>query len=300
MADGVGWLSREMYPFESHYLELDVGRLHYIDEGSGAPVVMVHGNPAWSFLYRHLIRRLTPEFRCVAPDHIGFGLSDKPTGRSLRPQDHAENLAELIDTLALKDITLVVQDWGGPIGLSYAIREPENVARLVIMNTWLWPVDDDWYYVAFSRFMGGAFGRFLIMRHNFFARVIMRQAYGDKRNLTSDIHEHYLRPLATPAERRNCAALPGEILGSTEWLRDLWAQRDRLQGKPALVAWGLKDIAFREKELDRWTRALPDAEVVRLPEVGHFVQEEAPEELGQAVSRLLEVEARRNTRETAV
>jgi len=137
-------------------------------------------------------------------DHIGFGLSDKPPGWTYRPQDHARNLVALIEALDLKDITLVVQDWGGPIGLSYAINHPENVKRLVIMNTWMWPVNRDWYYIAFSGFTGGPIGRFLIKRFNFFTRVIMRQAYGDKTKLTEHIHRHYLKPLEVSEERKGC------------------------------------------------------------------------------------------------
>jgi len=281
------WVDRAAYPFAPHYLGLEMGRLHYVDEGRGAPVVMVHGNPTWSFLYRDLIRALSPSYRCVAPDHIGFGLSDKPRDWTYLPQDHARNLAELIDTLGLEGITLVVQDWGGPIGLSYALAHPGRVARLVIMNTWMWPVDDDRYYVAFSRIMGGAVGRFLIRRANLFARVVMKRSYGDRRRLTPAVHQQYLKALATPDERTGCATLPGQIVGATPWLGGLWAERAALADKPALIVWGMKDIAFREKELERWREALPRAEVVRLDGVGHYVQDEAPAELAAAVQRFL-------------
>ena len=112
--------------------------LHYIDEGRGDPVVMVHGTPTWSFLYRHVVKGLSKNYRCIAPDHIGFGLSDKPQGWSYTIEAQAKNLQVLLDSLDLEDITLVVHDFGGPIGLSYAIENPEKVSRLVIMNTWLW------------------------------------------------------------------------------------------------------------------------------------------------------------------
>ncbi len=281
------WLDPAAFPFQSHYLSLPMGRLHYVDEGAGAPVVMVHGNPTWSFLYRHLIKQLAGQYRCVALDHIGFGLSDKPADWTYRPADHAANLETLIDTLGLTGITLVVQDWGGPIGLAYALAHPENVKRLVILNTWLWPVDQDWYYIAFSRFTGGGLGRFLIRRFNFFVTGIMPQAYGVRARLTDAIHQHYRQPLAVPAERKGCWTLPGQIIGATEWLRGLWAQRARLAGKPALIVWGMRDIAFRERELNTWLAALPNAQVVRLSDVGHFVQEEAVDALGQAVRAFL-------------
>lgn len=283
----LAWLDRSEYPFPSRRLNLNGVRMHYVDEGQGEPVLMVHGNPTWSFLYRHLIQQLSPSFRCVAMDHVGFGLSDKPPDWSYKPEDHARNLAALIEVLGLEDITLVVQDWGGPIGISYAIHHPENVRRVVVLNTWLWPVDDDWYYVAFSRFTGGVLGRYLIRRFNFFARVIMPLAFGDQTRLTGDVHLHYLRPLARPEERKGCWTLPGEILRSSEWLRNLWARRSRLEDMQKLIVWGMKDIAFREKELNTWSSTFPDARVVRLPDVGHYVQEEAKEDLGQIVGAFL-------------
>ena len=281
------WIDRDLYPFRSNYLELPAGRMHYVDEGSGDPVVMVHGNPAWSFLYRSLIRGLSPDFRCVAPDHLGFGLSDKPAGWSHSPEAHASNLSRLIEALGLEDVTLVVQDWGGPIGLSYAIEKPASTSRIVIMNTWMWPVDRDWYYVAFSSFMGGAVGRFLILRFNFFARVVMPMTYGDRRRLTREVHRHYLCPLKGPEERRGSAILPGQITGSTPGLRELWDARAVLRVTPALILWGLKDIAFREKELDVWKSLLTDAAVITLEGVGHFVQEEAPDVLVREVRAFL-------------
>lgn len=282
------WVDRVEYPFESKYFELPAGNLHYVDEGNGAPIVMVHGNPTWSFLYRKLIHRLRPAYRCVAMDHLGFGLSDKPASWTYLPEDHAANLTALIDGLGLKNITLVVQDWGGPIGLAYAVAHPENVARLIIMNTWAWPVNRDPYYIAFSGFVGGPVGRMLIRRRNFFAKTIMRQAFGDKAKLTASAHEQYLRPLSAPEDRTGCLVFPRQIIASTPWLDRLWNNLAVLTAKPTLIVWGMKDIAFREKELKRWQRTFPAARTVRLNTVGHYVQEEAPEALAEAVVPFLE------------
>jgi len=282
-----GWLDRNEYPFEPRYLDLEPGRMHYLDEGGGDPVVMVHGNPAWFFLYRNLIKGLLPEYRCVAMDHIGFGLSDKPLDWHYSPEGHAENLASLIHELGLTDITLVVQDWGGPIGLSYAVRNPERVKALIILNTWMWPVNNDWYYVLFSRFMGGVMGRFLIRRVNFFVRVIMPMAYGERMKLTGDIHRHFLMPLRKPQERKGCWVMPRQILGSKEWLGELWRERTAICGKPALIVWGMRDIAFRKKELKVWLEAFPAARVRCLEGAGHYVQEEGAVELNQAAKSFL-------------
>ncbi|MBD3237429.1 MAG: alpha/beta fold hydrolase [Candidatus Eisenbacteria bacterium] len=277
------WIDRSEYPFSSRYLDLPAGRMHYLDEGSGPPIVMLHGNPTWSFLYRHLIERLRPDYRCVAPDHIGFGLSQKPHDWSYLPEDHAANLTTLIETLGLRSVTLVVQDWGGPIGLSYALAHPDNVARLIIMNSWAWPVNRDPYYIAFSSFTGGPIGRMLIRRHNFFARSIMPAAFGDRSKLTPGAHQHYLRALGSGEDRKGCYVFPKQITAATPWLREIWDGIDRITGKPTLIVWGMKDIAFREKELRRWEQAFPQARRVHLDSVGHYVQEEAPGALAEAV-----------------
>ncbi len=281
------WIDRNEYPFASHYFQTAAGKLHYVDEGSGEPVVMLHGNPAWSFLYRNLIKHMRGQYRCIAPDHIGFGRSDKPFDWGYLPEQHAQNLAALIDHLGLKDITLVVNDWGGPIGVQYAVTHPENVKRFVVLNTWAWPVKDDFHFTSFSAFMGGPIGRWLIRARNFFAGTFMRAAFGDKSRLSKATHEQYLRALPTAESRKGCYVFPKQIVASSAWLAEIWGRISVLKDKPTLFVWGMKDVAFREKELLRWQGALPNSRTVRLPTVGHFVAEEAPEELRQAVSTFL-------------
>jgi haloalkane dehalogenase len=281
------WIDRNEYPFTSHFFQTPAGKLHYVDEGSGEVVVMLHGNPAWSFLYRKLIKRLSPHYRCIAPDYIGFGLSDKPGDWNYLPEEHAKNLEALIGHLGLKNITLVVGDWGGPIGMQYAVTHPENVKRLVVTNTWAWPVDKDFHYIAFSAFMGGPVGRFLIRRFNFFVTSFMRVAFGDKRKLGDHAHQHYKNALPTAASRKGCHVFPRQIIASTPWLAQLWGKFFALKDKPTLFVWGMKDVAFREKELKRWQQVLPNSLTLRLNTVGHFVPEEAPEELGEAVLAFL-------------
>lgn len=281
------WLNTQEYPFQANYFATPVGQMHYVDEGTGNPIVFVHGNPSWSFEFRNVIKVLSKTHRCVAPDHIGFGLSDKPLAWSYLPEEHAKNLERLLGALDLKNITLVVGDWGGPIGLSFAIKHPERVRAIVITNTWLWSVADDWYYQAFSKFTGGPIGRFLIRQRNFFARDIVQAAFGNKSKLTAGIHQHYLAPLAIPEERKGDWIFPHQIIGSSEWLASLWNQVSVLTSKNILIAWGIKDIAFREKELNRWVKTFPKATVVRYADAGHFVAEEKPIELADEIKRLL-------------
>ncbi len=282
------WIDRKEYPFKSNFIELDMGKMHYIDEGKGAPIVMVHGNPTWSFLYRHIVKGLSKKYRCIAMDHIGFGLSDKPTEWLYLPEDHAKNLNTLIEKLDLKDITLIVQDWGGPIGLSYAVNKPENVKRIILMNTWMWSVKGDPYYEKFSGFMGGAIGRFLIKHLNFFVRVVMKKAMGDKSKLPGSIHQHYFKPLENPAERKGCWTFPKQIIASSNWLDILWSQKKKLKDKKTLILWGMKDIAFREKELNIWRNELTNCNVMEFNNVGHYVQEEKGSELCPIIEDFLE------------
>jgi haloalkane dehalogenase len=281
------WLDCGEYPFASHFFETPAGRMHYLDEGAGRPVVMVHGNPTWSFQYRNVIKALSKSRRCIAPDHLGFGLSEKPAGFSYLPVEHARHFELLLESLDLRDITLVVGDWGGPIGLSYALNHPDRVSSLVITNTtWLWSVRWSWYYQGFSGFMGGPIGRWLIRTRNYFVTGVMPVAYGDKKRLTPEIHRHYLKPLATPEDRKGSWVFPRQIIRSSDWLGSLWERRAALAGKRVTLAWGMKDIAFRQKELARWMSLFPEARVVRFPDCGHFVSEECGPELIEEIARI--------------
>jgi len=243
----------------------------------------VHGNPTWSFVYRKLINALRDRYRCIAPDHIGFGQSDKPDRWTYLPQDHAANLTSLLNSLDLSGITLVVQDWGGPIGLSYAVENPERVKRLVILNTWMWSVKADWYYQGFSGFVGGPIGRWLCRNYNFFVGQVVKTAYGEKALLTPEIHRHYFDALPTPESRKGTWVFPRQIIGSSAWLDSLWQRRANIADKPAMLAWGMKDIAFREQELRRWQELFPKAQVTRFATSGHYVQDEQ----GEAIAKLI-------------
>jgi haloalkane dehalogenase len=255
-----------------------MGRMHYVDEGDADhAVIMVHGNPAWSFTYRYLIKCLSKNYRCIAPDHIGFGLSDKPADWDYLPESHAVNLETLLDHLGVTSATLVVGDWGGPIGLSYAVNHPEKIKSIIITNTWMWSVKWDLHYEMFSGFMGGIIGRTLIRKYNFFVNVLMKQMF--RAEIPQAVHRHYVEPLQSPEERKGCWVFPKQIIASSKWLADLWEKRDAIADKPAMIVWGKKDIAFRDIELQKWKTLFQDAEVHTYDNVGHFVQEELGDQL---------------------
>jgi haloalkane dehalogenase len=219
-------------------------------------------------------------------DHLGFGLSDKPERWTYRPEDHAGNLEVLIERLGLRDITLVVHDFGGPIGLAYATRRPANVRALVLFNTWMWSLQGT-AAERVSRLMGGPVGRILYQRFNLSPRVLIKAAFGDKRKLTTEVHRQYIEAFPVPAARKGPWVLARELIGSSSWYEGLWQCRARIVEKPALVLWGMKDPAFGGDALARWKAALTNARIVEFPEAGHFVQEEAPEEAARAIRTFL-------------
>lgn len=281
-----GWLDRTDYTFAPHWAALREGRMHYVDEGTGPPVLFSHGTPTWSYEFRHVIRVVSHRFRCLAPDHLGFGLSDRPATASYTPEAHAQRFREFVDALDLPRFSLVVHDFGGPIALPLALDG--RVERLVLMNTWMWPFDDDPEMAKRARMVSGALGRFLYKRLNASLRLITPSAYGDRRKLTPHIHRHYLEPFRDPASRERVLwPLARALLGSSAFYASLWERRERLTSIPTLIVWGLKDSAFRPYLLDRWKQLLPHARVVAIAEAGHWPHEEAPSEVADAIDSFL-------------
>ncbi len=264
------------------------GTMTYTDVGTGPPVVLLHGNPTSARLYRHLITALAPTYRCIAPDHLGFGRSDAPSTASYRPPAHATRVEALLHALDLRSATLVCHDWGGPIGLSYALRHPTRVDRLVLTNTWMWPLTHRPLVQALSRLAGSAAGQWAFDTLNAFPHLVMPATLGPE----SDIYPEWIRPYAaildTPVRRRACRLLAQSLLGETHWLRALWTRRVRLRDCTVLLCWGMADPAFgAETTLRRWTALFPDARVCRLPGTGHYVPEEQPTQFRSLVASFL-------------
>ncbi|PTX20091.1 haloalkane dehalogenase [Pontibacter mucosus] len=276
------WLDRLLYPFAPHTYEVSGGTMHYVDEGTGAPIVFVHGTPTWSFLWRQQIKALSRNFRCIAPDHLGFGLSEKPADFSYTPEAHADNLEQLIEHLQLKNITLVVHDFGGPIGLRYALRHPENVKNLVILNTWMWSLEEEAKIMKISRFMAGGIGRFLYLQLGFSANVLLPQGYHEGKHLTKDIKLHYQKPLSSASRRMGTWVFARALHESNPYFSELWQQRDKLKSINKLFLWGEKDKLLPVHFLDKWQQEFPEAKTIRY-KAGHLVQEERGGEVADAV-----------------
>lgn len=255
--------------------------LHLIDDGDGPALLFLHGNPTSSFLYRHLIARLRGRFRCLAPDLPGFGGSRAAAGFDFRPAAHARVVAALIEALDLREARLMVHDWGGPIGLWAAARQPWRWRGLVIGNTWAWPVNGDLHFEWFARLMGGPLGRLAIHRWNAFVELLIPA--GVVRPLPAEVMAAYRAPFADPAARRPTAVFPREILASAAWLAEVERGLPALAGLPALIVWGGRDIAFRRRECERFERLFAAHRTLHLPEAGHFIQEDAPDAIAEAI-----------------
>ena len=275
--------SPELYPFESRWLESSsAGRIHFVDEGDGQPILMCHGNPTWSFLYRHVIRALRGRFRCVAVDYPGFGLSDRPTGYGYSAAEHAAVVGELVRELDLSELIVMGHDWGGPVGMWVASSDPGRVAGVVLGNTWFWPPDRRGR--VFSRVMSSPPMQWAILRRNFFVERVLPS--GINRKLSPAEMDHYRRVQPTPEARVGVAELPRQIVAATPWLAALSEAVPRELGrKRALITFPMRDVAFRPGDvLPRLRAAFVDAEVLGLPEAKHYFVEDAPGEVAEAIA----------------
>jgi haloalkane dehalogenase len=275
------WIPEDLYPFESHYADVDGARVHYVDEGSGPPLLLLHGNPTWSFLYRDVIKGMRDRYRCIAPDYPGFGLSDAPAGYGYTPAEHARILEGLVTSLDLRELTMMVQDWGGPIGFAVATRDPDRFAAFVIGNTWAWPKSDFGTQV-FSRFLGGPVGRYLILQRNVFVERIIPGGVKRKK-LTDEVMNAYRGPFPDPESRRPVWVFPREILRSRPFLAEIERGLPAVADRPALLVWPTADVAFKTPERVRWEQVFPNHRTVALEGAGHYIPEDASDEIVAAI-----------------
>lgn len=267
-----------LYPFEGRLLDVGGARMHYLDEGTGPPVVMVHGNPTWSFYYRAAVRALRGRHRCIVPDHVGCGLSDKPADYDYTLSRRIDDLDALLSHLDPGPVTLMVHDWGGAIGFGWAARHPEKVERLVILNTAAFHNPRGTRIPPTLRLVRDTrVGAWLVQGLNAFAAGATRLAV--KRPLPAAVRRAYVAPYDSWANRVATLRFVQDIPlseGDPAWasIDAAAAGLEHFRETPALICWGEKDFVFDGPFLDEWQRRLPHAEVHRFPDGGHYILED--------------------------
>ncbi|MCH7649971.1 MAG: alpha/beta fold hydrolase [Nitrospinae bacterium] len=273
---------RDLYPFESRFIELGPHRMHYLDEGQGETLLMLHGNPTWSFYYRNLVKGLRSQYRCVVPDHIGCGLSDKPQEYNYTLSQHIDNLAALVDHLNLDHLTLVMHDWGGSIGMGLAVRAPEKIKRLIFFNTAAFIADRIPFSINLCRYP--IIGPLAILKFNLFARMATSWACKQTNRMVGKVRKGYLAPYNSPHNRIANLRFVQDIpltpdIPSYPVVEHIESQLGYFRDRPAMIIWGMQDFCFTEYFLDRWKKYFPNAEVHEVEQAGHYVVEDADEEI---------------------
>jgi haloalkane dehalogenase len=281
---------RPLYPFCSRYLSLGQLRYHYVDEGAGEPLVFVHGNPTWSFYWRNLIIGLKDEYRCLAVDHIGCGLSDKPQDYPYTLAQHTENLCRFIEQLDLRGVTMLVHDWGGAIGLGAAVRLRGRIKRLVIFNTAAFPPPFVPARIAVCR--TPVVGRIALRGFNLFARAALSMAVEKPVRMTPDVQAGLLAPYDSWADRvaiwRFVCDIPFTRSHPTyATLAALEQQLPTLADLPVSLIWGMRDWCFRPECLRRFQAIFPQSATHELADCGHYVIEDAHERIVPLVKDFL-------------
>jgi cis-3-alkyl-4-acyloxetan-2-one decarboxylase len=278
---------KQEYPFSSHFLQTRSGHsLHYVDEGEGRPFLFVHGNPTWSFYFRKLIRHFSPTMRTVAADHIGCGLSDKPQDFEYRLHQHIEHLEQLVLELDLRDIRLLVHDWGGAIGLGVAGRHPERFSELVISNTAAFRSQRMPWLLKIAR--SPYIGQFLIRRFNAFAGLTPALGAAEPSRITTLAKQGFLLPYDTWEHRiatyRFVADIPlDESHPSYATLTEVEQNLSHLAELPTLLLWGEQDWVFSTHFMARFQEFFPEAKARSYPDCGHLLIEEKP---GRVISEI--------------
>lgn len=281
---------RAEYPFDSHFLPKDGVNIHYVDEGEGPVLLMVHGNPTWTFYWRRLIAYFQNQYRVVAIDQIGCGLSDKPQRHEYRLARRIEELLYLIEALKLERITLVAHDWGGAVGLGAALKLPQRFQRLVLFNTGAFPPP----YIPWQLrlFRVPLLGTWAIRGANLFVRGALRYATAQPQRFTKVVRAGYLAPYNSWANRVAVDSFVKDIPFTPRhptWhtLRVVECGLPFLARRPVCIIWGMRDWCFRAECLQRFCRCFPEAEVHRMADAGHFVVEDASDRVTEILAGFL-------------
>lgn len=276
------WLDKSEYPFLPHFFEINGEKMHYIDEGQGEILLFIHGTPSWSFDFRNIIKNLSSRYRCIAIDHIGFGLSDKPKNYDYTTQNHSKNLEKFIFAQNLTNITLIVHDFGGPIGLNVAMNHPNKFIKFVILNSWLWSSAADPDFIKLKGILNSPLLPLLYRYFNFSPRFLLPRSFGDKK-ISKHILRHYTKPFPKKSTRNGPLAFAKSLSQDQDWFEGLWNKKHSISKKPSLFIWGMKDPILKPHYLEKFTSGFPNSETIKLDTCGHFPQEEEPEKVSEAI-----------------
>jgi pimeloyl-ACP methyl ester carboxylesterase len=293
------WLDRKEYPFESKYLNINGQSLHYIDEGKGAVLLFVHGTPSWSFDFRHLIKKLSKRYRCIAIDHIGFGLSDKPEQYDYSTINHGKTLEAFVRYLSLREITLIVHDFGGPIGFYFAINNPQLVRNYVVFNSWLWSSASDPEFMKLSKVLKSPLLPFLYLYLNFSPRFLLPLSFAKNKPIAK-ILRHYTRPFSKRSERYGALAFAKSLVHDQEWFESLWNGKGEIASSAVLFIWGVRDKFVTPDYLEKFESGFGNSETILLKECGHFPQEEEPDVVAEAIRSFVEKSLIENDRTVSI
>lgn len=281
------------YPFAPRFFDAGGFDMHYIDVGRGEPVLMLHGDPAWGYLWREFIPALSAGRRVIVPDHMGMGKSDAPEGPyPYRLRRHIDNLEALVLSLGLSDITLVIHDWGGPVGLGFAVRHPDLIKRLVLTNTWAsarWPGAPFPKLVEMIRSPRGE--QFVLEKNGYVGRAIAGTVnYPEK--ITPEVMGAYMAPFPTPESRRALLCWSRDIPVDEcdpSWgdMAEIEKNLGMFENVPVLIVWGMLDPVLPPVLLELWKSVYPRAHVREIPDASHFLQEDSPAAVLNAIEDFL-------------
>ncbi|MGQ9721038.1 MAG: alpha/beta fold hydrolase [Candidatus Jordarchaeum sp.] len=280
------------FPFDPHFKMINGFRMHYVDEGEGKPIVCLHGEPTWGYLYRKFIPPLSETNRVIVPDHMGFGKSDVPQDKPYNLAQHIDNLTKLLLELDLKEITLVGQDWGGPIMFGFAVNHPGRIKRMVIMNTWLGVAPEGTRTWVSNMEESGTYDGFFENLRKTLPILLERGGVGKDTKVTDTMIRAYTAPFPDAASTIGAKAFPRDIpVGknhpSANTMQSIINKLNILNDKPKIIIWGLQDPVFPKKTVELWRKVYPGTEVHELPEASHFLQEDAPDKIVKFIQEFL-------------
>ena len=276
------WLNTDEYPFQFRSFRVDNQNMHYIDEGKGDCILFVHGTPSWSFDFRKIISELSKNNRCIAIDHIGFGLSDKPKHYNYTTQNHSNNLEKFILEKNLENITLVAHDFGGPIALNIANKHPHRFKQFIILNTWLWSSEKDPDFQKFRRILSSPLLPVLYRYFNFSARFVLPKSFG-KKKISKTMLTNYTRPFSNKNERNGTIGFVNSLLNDQMWFESIWNNKSGIETKRTLFIWGMSDQFIKPIYLEKFQSGFKNSETLKLENCGHFPQEEEPEQVIESI-----------------